>query len=202
MERAFLVTPAAVLAAIAVVGGLASCSLLAPSDEEAMAGLSNTASGDGGDANARETGGGEGGFDGGPESGSTVCPECPRACNQGKCSACYLNGAPCATATECCGGVCNAQKTCGAMAGACTAHNETCTSTTDSCCPGETCSAERGSRCDVCHNDGDNCKADTDCCSASCGPASKCVACLSKGTTGCTRDRQCCSGSCNAGTCG
>ena len=176
----------------------AGCSLLAPSDDEAMAGLASSADGgrgEGGDA-------GTGRADGAREGGSAVCPACPLACNQGQCSACYLSGAPCTSAAECCGGVCNAGNTCGNSAGACTADNEACTSTPDSCCPGTTCSVERGNRCNACTALDDNCKADTDCCSVRCGTDGRCKACLTSGATGCSRPRECCSGVCNAGMCG
>lgn len=191
---------AAMLGGSLAITSMASCSLLAPSDEEAMAELAGDRDSSGGDGTAAETST-DAGSEAKVETGSTVCPGCQVACNEGQCSACYLNGAPCNGNAECCGGVCNAQGTCGAIAGSCAADNTSCTITPDSCCPGLTCSSERGSRCEACRDVAQNCKGDTDCCSLNC-EGSTCAACIPTGTSGCTRPRQCCSGTCNAGTCG
>lgn len=197
--------PVGIVTGLGVLSCAAACSLLAPSDEEAMAGLATKTDGaQVGDASVGDTSvvgaDAAAATDAAKETGSVVCPACAMACNQGQCSGCYLSGAPCTTAAECCGGVCNAQHTCGAAAGACTASNGDCSSANDTCCPGSTCSVERGNRCDACHADGNNCKADTDCCSVNCSNG-QCKACLATGATGCTSAHQCCSGVCTAGSC-
>lgn len=192
------------LAAVAVVAG---CSLLAPSDEEAMGGATPAVPAEGGaEASAADasTDTRVDAPDARPTGPTPECGSCPRACNGAgrTCAACLLNGGKCRVDDECCTGTCNSGA-CGPSAGACQADNQGCVASPDSCCTGLSCSQERGGRCAACVADDQNCKADTDCCSVRCGASGKCAACLAKGATGCTSDRQCCSNVCvrASGTC-
>jgi hypothetical protein len=191
-------TSLAALAFGVAVAALAACSLLAPSDEEAMRGL---ASGNGVDGSTVGPDGSGAPADGAAADAGPSFPACDAsacfACNDGVCAGCRLNGAPCADGRQCCGGVCTLgfcadTAACVPATGGCASASECCT---DLAC------VVVGSihQCLACFQPGASCANAADCCSRVCTNGT-CGACQDL-TASCRNSSECCGGNCDKGHC-
>ena len=139
-------------------------------------------------------GGGAGG--GGGNTDASVSVE-----DSGTSPVCFAFGQACASAAECCSGLCDSTAhTCVASINHCTAAGGGCQSATECCslnCSGGLCSAN------ACVADGQACSSSAACCGGNCS-AGVCeplsTTCHSAGNP-CTENANCCSGLCSGGTC-
>ena len=187
----------------ALAGIAFGCSLLAPSDDEAKAGLRLDGSLDpGSEAGTAEGGSGSGeGGSADARAPDDACGSGCFACNNRTCVGCAPNGAACDKSEECCSATCtrasdagDAGTFCGVPQSQCTPNALACTSLAQ-CCSRLTC-LSAGKTCGQCRLLSEACDGGSDCCSFVCKTGA-CAPCLKLGES-CGSDSQCCNGHCHA----
>ena len=194
-------------------GWVAGCSLLAPSDEEALGGAVVEPTSEAGplDGSRSDTSSSRDSASS-PDSGDAGCARgvkcglrCCASCNDGVCAGCKLNGLSCDDSDECCGGGCSSTSNKCGTATNCFAAGMSCGDTA-ACCAGLTCGYNNpdggtgGSRsCQTCKQLAGRCAGSSDCCSKVCTNG-MCAACFEL-SVDCNNDEQCCTGRCDKGHC-